>query len=194
MKLNILIKIALAIVIVSCGTTEEFSPEFEQPSTGTISALKNGEFWENPMAIGRSSLDTAPLSLSIVASKNNEYTTVLELFSFIALKVNFDRQKIGRYGECETESSKRRKCNLTSSSFGTLIGGDAVGISYETDTTAADNFIQITEYDIINEEIKGIFNVILVLTDKRNSDKNPPQIIKFTNGEFTTKVKKEWFE
>ena len=74
--------------------------------------------------------------------------------------------------------------------FTTWLDGDVPNEVYSVDTTAVNNFIHFTSYNSQKAEVEGIFNVILT----RDGNHPPPNSIVFSNGKFTVKVKREWFE
>ncbi|NCP91150.1 MAG: hypothetical protein GW827_13125 [Flavobacteriales bacterium] len=154
--------------------------------TGTASALKNGEEW-NALAYF-DEINTSPSSFILRVDVYNNEGLWRETFDIRRVLANFSIQEI-------TSTDNQNELGLLSADYSTILSdGDVLGDIYDLDTTATNNFIQITSYNPSRAEINGIFNVSLILTRDSNELGTPPQNLVFTNGEFTVKVQREWFE
>ena len=63
-----------------------------------------------------------------------------------------------------------------------------------SDTTSTNNYIQLTKIDKKKCEISGVFNLRLKLISDDGDGPTPPETIEFTNGQFRSRVKREWIE
>lgn len=179
-------KIVLFILIfgfIACSSDDDIGSDIY---TGTATALKNGEAWSSVAYFDE--ISTSPSSFILRADVYNNAGLWRETFDIRRIQPNLDIQEI-------TSTDNQNDLGLLSADYSTLIDdGDVVGDIYGLDTTASNNFIQITSYNSSRAEIEGIFSVTLVLIRDSNDPGTPPQILEFTNGRFTVKVKREWFE
>lgn len=172
------------LALVSC--IKEPSPlPIPDIYTGTSTALKNGEEWRSLTYFVE--MKSEPQRYGLRANVHNTEGHWRETFDIRRIKANMDIQEI-------TSLDKNNQLGLLSAGYGTLIDGDVAGDIYSLDTTATNNFIQITSYNSSKAEIAGIFNVSFVLTRDSNEPGTPPQTLEFTDGKFTAKVEREWFE
>lgn len=178
----------LAILILALGAcSKDDGSLIPNIYTGTASALKNGKEWSS-LAYFEVMNSYNPKTFILRTDVYNDSGIWRETFDIRRILPNFDIQEI-------TSTDNQNTLDLLSAGYGTLIeDGDVVGDIYELDTTATNNFIQITNYNSERAEIKGKFNVSLVLTRDDGYGDVPPQTLEFTNGEFTVKVEREWFE
>ncbi len=154
--------------------------------TGIATALKNGEEWNSVTYFDE--IESEPSLFILRADVYNNTGFWRETFDIRRIQGNMDIQEI-------TTPNNQNELYLLSSNYGTLIDdGDVVGDIYSLDTTATNNFIQITNYNSFKAEIEGIFNVSFILTKDDKQGPVPPQTLVFTNGKFTAKVKRNWFE
>ena len=176
----------LAILILALGACSKDDGSNTEV-IGNASALKNGIEW-NSYINYFSKNKPFNIGFDIGIVKYNEEGLPREGLSFFRLLNNFDSQAIYlTNSQIENDS--------TGVFYSTILeDGDVLGDIYELDTTATNNFIQITNYNSERAEIKGKFNVSLVLTRDDGYGDVPPQTLEFTNGEFTVKVEREWFE
>lgn len=155
--------------------------------TGIATASKNGEKWVS-LAYFDVVNSSNPQSFILRTDIYNNVGFWRETFAIVRIQPNFDVQEI-------TSTDNQNDPNLLSIYYSTLLDdGDILGDIYDLDTTATNNFIQIISYNSSRAEIKGTFNVSLILTRDSNDAGTPPQHLIFTNGEFTVKVHREWFE
>lgn len=155
--------------------------------TGTASATKNGEEW-NSLAYFDEINSSNPSLFILRMDIYNNAGIWRETFDIRRIQASFEVQEI-------TSIDNQNELGLLSADYSTILfDGDVVGDIYGLDTTATNKIIQITSYNSSRAEIKGIFNVSLILTRDSNEPGTPPQNLVFTNGEFTVKVQREWFE
>ncbi len=157
---------------------------------GEATALKNGESWLGEVIQFQES-NTAMDKFVLRIYVYNTQGFLRENFSIKRLDRSFNVQEINILDISTNSDNTGVSANYT-----TIIDdGDVVGDDYGLDTLATDNFIQITDVDTAAMEISGIFNVSFILERKGNgTPENPPLNIRFTEGQFTTKVEQEWFE
>ncbi|MCH7525096.1 MAG: hypothetical protein IIC74_08820 [Bacteroidetes bacterium] len=178
-----LILFMLIFGLIACNKDDDFSPV----KIGNATALKNGVGWSaNVYYFTENSPSNLGFSMGMEVYNNEGLRR--ENISFIRFKNHFNPQTIYPTNyQIENDSIRIFYSTI-------LDDGDVVGDIYDIDTTATNNFIQITSYNSSRAEIKGIFNVSLILTRDSNEPGTPPQNLVFTNGEFTVKVQREWFE
>lgn len=175
MRLNILKISFLLVLFPSCDSKDNPSPVVEN---GSITASLNGQPWNNAEVIFNKSKSFKFWLVATVSSKEGFAREHLSIKGISPLLQ--ERQII-------TPSE-----NLVR--YTTFIDdGDAISSAYVLDTTALNNFIQITKYDSSKGEIEGIFNVSFTL-DFDSKVEDYPQTLEFTDGKFTVKVEREWFE
>lgn len=173
----------ICLLLVSCKKT------IEEPSiyTGEFSALKQGTTWEAlPYAFFPSSNDTA---LTIVAEILNEEGFLRQSLSFTKVP-----PKEGDYPLYKSSSAVND--GLVSTHYFTfLTDGDVIEADWEILDTA-DNFLRITNLDLATGEVSGQFDMVMVLDsltrsfylDELEVDLPYEDTIRFTNGEFATKI------
>lgn len=178
-----LILFMLIFSLIACSKDDSLIPDIY---TGTATALKNGEEWNSLAYFDE--INTSTPTFIIRADIFNDEGHWRETFDIRRILPNFDIQEI-------TTTDNQNELGLLSADYATILDdGDVLGDIYSLDTTAVNNFIQITSYNSSRAEINGIFNVSLILTRDSNEPSTPPQNLEFTNGAFTVKVQREWFE
>ncbi len=178
-----LILFILILGLMACNKDDGLIPDIY---TGTATALKNGEEWNSLVSFDE--MSSFPSSFILSTGVYNNEGHLREIFDIRRIRPNMNIQEI-------TSTDNQNDLDLLSADYSTILDdGDVLGDIYDLDTTATDNFIQITNYNASRAEIKGIFNVSLVLTRDSNEPGTPPQNLVFTNGRFTVKVQREWFE
>ena len=195
----------ILLFLITCNQEEEL--KISGIYTGTVSALKNGEGWSTLAQAGCWSASTAlkvPDSLYFFLEADvynngkgrvpNSKADPLPGYAFLAESFKIRKFRLTSEKQYITSVDDRNQSGLISSYYLTVIGGDALGDIYDLDTTASNNFIQITNYDSSKAEIEGIFNVTLFLSKDGNDGKVPPEKLEFTKGRFTVKVEKDCFE
>ncbi len=158
--------------------------------SGEATALKNGEAW-----VGKTRSNQVfqePEKLILLIRLYNESGFLREQLGVSGIKKTLSKQLISEIDDVKIENDTSE----ISADYITIIDdGDVAGDDYGLDTLVTDNFIQITDVDTAAMEISGIFNVSFILERKGNgTPENPPLNIRFTEGQFTTKVEQEWFE
>jgi len=199
----------ILLFLTTCNQEEEL--KIPDIYTGTVSALKNGEGWS---ALARADCFSALSSLKIPDSLYFFLTAdvyndgkgrvpnstadplpgsafLAESFAIREFRLTSEKQYITSIDDGKIDA---RNQSGVSSYYFTVVGGDVRGDDYDLDTTATNNFIQITNYDSSKVEIEGIFNVTLFLSEDANDGIVPPEKLEFTEGRFTVKVEKDCFE
>lgn len=165
---------------VSCSEEDNYG------YTGTAEAKKNGDSWTSHIKVEKSQPFDIGLSIQFTVLDQDDLTK--EFMNIFRVQANLDYQQIH-------STSSRIRSDSTGVNYATALGGDVLGDVYDwAATTEPGNFIQLTRIDLGKGEIEGIFDVSLKLTRDDNQGPVPPQIIKFTEGTFKSKVQKEWFD
>ncbi|MCH7523985.1 MAG: hypothetical protein IIC74_02980 [Bacteroidetes bacterium] len=173
----------LIVIIMACINDDNIGPD----KIGEVTALKNGIEWSaNIYNFGKSLPFDIGFSMGIKVYNNKGF--LREDLYFYRFQNHFNPQTI-----------YLTNAHVENDSVGvfytTLIDdGDVLGDIYDLDTTTTNNFIQITSYNSSKAEIKGIFNVSLILTRDDGDGDPPPQTIELKNGKFSVKVDRAWFE
>ena len=180
---ELVLAILLFVLISSCNQDDNIIPD---GYTGTLTALRDGKELTNPIKISDNRVNPSDsMILALTASFYDSAQVLIESLAITSIKPIFEQQSLnmGYFA-----------CRCTYVRFTTVIDGHIPGDRYEIDTTIVNNFIRITNYNSAKAEIEGIFNISLILTRDSNEPGNPPQTIEFTDGKFTSKVQREWFE
>ncbi len=182
MKLELLLLMPLLFLFESCkeDSPQDLRSEIRQIYSGDATSIKNGENWSAWVRL------QGDVNGNILI--NGQFNLVIDVFN----DQGFWRESLGISKVNRIKTSQI----ISSADYYTLIDdGDVAGDDYGLDTLATNNFIQITDVDTVAMEISGIFNVSFILERKGNgTPENPPLNIRFTEGQFTTKVEQEWFE
>jgi len=183
-------KLVILVIIFSTLSCNKDDDQIPDKYTGTITALKNGEEWKALAFFEEiNSFDETNRSSTFILTGNviGNDGYIAEIFNVRKILSNFNIQDI-------TSTDNQNNLGLLSAEYYTIWEGDALNDIYALDTTATNNFIQIKGYNESKAEITGIFNVSLILTRAGNNPGTPPETLEIKNGEFTVKVKREWFE
>ena len=181
MRNLVLILLLIGVYFSSCSDDDENPFGF----TGSATAIKNGENWKSGLRVSKNPFDIGIDFVFTVLSKEGLRRESLGIFR---VKNDLSRQPIHLTNSQTINDS-------TGIFYSTLIDdGDVVGDIYGIDTTYNDNYIQLTSIDKKKCEISGIFNFKLILIRDDNDGPTPPDFLEFTNGQFTTRVSKEWIE
>lgn len=173
--------IIFTIMIFSCGDDDNQDPQ-RQFDFGSISALKNGEHW----------------SAEIHGFDNNGQWNYFGIEISTYNVDGFRREGLGiSYIDKDILSGELiQPCGANcsdslQSSFSTISGhGDVVCDRYELVSELSDeNWIEITEYNSDTKEFRGTFRAVFAIDENRpRCDENAPDTIRFTNGEFHSKI------
>lgn len=178
-----LILFLLFLGLIACTKDDVSNSEV----IGNASAIKNGIEWFSDVNFFHKNIPFN-IGFDINLIKYNNKGLARESLSFYRLQNTFEPQTI------HLTNSQVENDSL-GVFYTTLIDdGDVLGDIYGLDTTATNNFIQITNYNSFKSEIEGIFNVSLILTRDSNDPGTPAEKLVFSNGEFKAKVQREWFE
>jgi len=181
------ITLILSILLLLTGCNKGDSPVPDIYS-GAASALKNGTLWQFPIRITDNRVDKQDSLILAITHSSSDDGEIFNVLGITIVKPTFQYQIIEMQ-----DSNCSENCPVMARYFTTL-ESDVSGDRYSVDSTLQSHFIQILNYDPSSQQIQGIFNVTFILSRDDGEGETPPEIIEFTNGEFTTKVKKEWFE
>jgi hypothetical protein len=174
------ITIGIIFLFVGCIGEDDDDPFYER-YTGTASAIKNGEEW-NALSFYTES-NVFPGIFSMGAHVHSKEEDIMSSLYIGNIKNHLEYQEITAINSWDDP-------DYLSSHYVTIIGRDALNDIYDLDTTAVNNFIQITRYNVDNQEIEGIFNVTLVLSRDGFKTGTLPQKLEFSNGKFKAVVQK----
>lgn len=144
---------------------------------GEVSATKNGESWTGKVYAGRIRIESYGFFVTVDVYNGQEFMRERLILS----KIPYLEQ---------ANTIHLVDTVLTDASYGTLVDdGDVVGDIYKVIEGESDNFVTITSYNEETKEVKGNFQVTFVFdeTDTK-SDPTAPDTIRFTSGEFHTKI------
>lgn len=193
---NFIILVALSFLFLSC---KKETPIRQRPHWGEVSAMVNGESWSNFMKY-ESAQETWPIKIyGYEGSDRSDHPCNLSTFSIMMHKLNpsgFDREWLvfakiparkgiyipeGKPGSCDIDT-------LPSASYGTSQDdGDALKDVYEL-VQSENNHITITSFDPVSEEIKGSYQLTFVIQSKSAWPPDYPDTVRFSRGEFHTKI------
>lgn len=148
---------------------------------GEVSATKNGEPWT-----GKIFARLSNTRFNVIVDVYNEQKFLREVFRIFKIPIQEQWNKI--------DSIKPNvDTALTRASYATLVDdGDVVGDIFNVLDGESENFVTITSYNEETNEVKGNFQVTFVFDETDNkSDPTARDTIRFTNGEFHTKVMSE---
>lgn len=177
--------IIFSLMIFSCGGDDHVDPHSEY-DYGSITALKNGEQWSAEIHGADNDDDPDDFGIDI-----NKYNT--QGFPKEGLSVSFVPKKdssgnIIRYCYNNVQDT----CKLPyQGTYATLSGhGDVVCDRYKIVSVLADeNWIEITEFNSDTKEFRGTFRAVFAIDEDRpRCDVNAPDTIRFTNGQFYSKI------
>lgn len=156
--------------------------------TGNATAQKNGQSW-NPNVRVTENLPFN-IGLDIAFTILNQEGFQRENLNIVRVNTSLDNQKIYL-----TLLDNQIKNDSVAVFYTTLIDdGDVLGDIYGLDTTFTNNYVQLTKIDKNKCEISGVFNLRLKLIRDDGEGSVPPDILEFTNGQFKSRVKREWLE
>lgn len=155
--------------LVSCNKEREGREKF----VGSMTALKNGEYWES---VPRNDLTLEDSALAVGSHVYNEKGYEREVMIFGGLPL-----EVGTY-EVET-SEYHYGPGYIQAWYGTSIdGGDVAGEEYNVlKNSVYSNSIEIT--DVEGREVWGHFNLSFV-RDKSHGDPASPDTLHFKKGSF----------
>ena len=175
---NLVLLLAVLVSFQSCKDDPSFIPDIYW---GEVSALKNGQPWKG--LIYAQPNKPYGFFVRIDVFKNQEFhREALTIF-----KIPYDIQK-------NTIDTIRFEIDtaLTGASYATLVDdGDVLGDGFKVYEGETENYITVTSYNEETGEVGGEFEVTFVFSEPggNRSDPSAPDTIRFTNGQFHTKVK-----
>jgi len=182
MRNLVLILLLIGVYFSSCSDDDENPFGF----TGSATAIKNGENWKSGLRV----------------AKNLPYDIGIDLIFTVLSKEGFQRESLSIF-RVKTilgqQSIFLTNSQIQNDSIGTFYAtliddGDVLGDIYEVDTTASNNYVELTSIDKNKCEISGVFSLRLKLIRDDGDGPTPPEIIEFANGQFRSRVKREWLE
>jgi hypothetical protein len=179
---------SLITILLLFGLCLSCSNENDNPFgfTGSASAIKNNESWRANIRVGKNIPFNIGLNINFLVLNQQGFER--ESMAIYRVKAHLNRQTIHL-------TNAQIKNDSIGVFYTTLIDdGDILGDIYSIDTTYQDNYIQLTNIDSKKCEITGVFNVRLILIRDDNDGPPPPNVIEFTNGQFTSRIKKEWLD
>jgi hypothetical protein len=187
------VKILILLIFSFCGC--DFGRYYPptNPSLGTLRAKMNGQEWNETYKHAYQVVQCAIVPPSTALPCNDDR---LDLLSELYSPEGYLRQKLyfikiprlkGRY---QIVPSVYLHCNEQDPVYGELYtlnqDGDVVGDVYNT-LEGADNYFQIDKIDNQTQEIKGSFQLTLVM-EKRGDESRLPDTLRFTDGKFHAKI------
>lgn len=184
MRYLVPILLFIGACLVACNDDEN---PFE--FTGSATALKNGEHWKSGLRVAKNL--PYDIGIDLIFTVLDRSGIEREHLSIVRVNNIHEAQKI----YLTTIDDTYLMSDSISILYTTLIDdGDVLGDIYGIDTTYNDNYVRLTKIDPSKCEITGVFNLKLVLIRDDNDGPTPPNILEFTNGQFKSRVKKEWIE
>ena len=171
----------LTICLISCGDDDPI--DFEGPFTGVATVNKNDV--QQIMNLEIVENNGIPSRYDIVLRRDidNDNSEGLVMRK---IKANFENQTV-------LLRTFNNAIDMPEASYLTTFQDDILNDVYDIDTTATNNFIQITSFNDLSNEITGIFNLKFILTEDASVGDPPPETLVFSNGTFTTQVNPAWF-
>ena len=183
----------VAIVLLFSGCKKEAEPS---PFWGTVSVVLNGQAWIPPgwgvqiagsKTLWINSLNEPPCNPDVVNFEIHKQNPDGYLREQIA--VGKIPPIIGTY-----PVEVMRNCNVSTAVGAnySLLGadGDVLMDSYKV-LESENNFVEVTSYHASTGEIKGNFNITFVFNtgfDRRKDVQSIPDTVRFTNGQFHTRI------
>jgi len=177
-------------ILLLFGLCLSCSYENENPFgfTGSATAIKNGVSWNSNVRVLKNLPYNIGINITFTVLNKDGYKR--EHLGIARVKTSMDVQRIYL-----TLLDNQIKNDSVAILYSTLIDdGDVGGDVYGIDSTYNNNYIQLTSIDSKNCEITGKFNFRLILIRDDNDGPAPPNVIEFTNGQFTSRIKKEWLD
>ncbi|MEO6283276.1 MAG: hypothetical protein ABIN80_08325 [Dyadobacter sp.] len=186
-----IIQIIVTLAVIACDFGRVHPPT--NPSLGTLTVKLNGKKWNKIYKNAYQVVQCAviPPSTSFPCAKEH-----IDLLSELYSSEGYLRQQlyfikipiaVGRY---PIVPSIQFHCSEDDPVYGNLFtikqDGDVVGEFYNT-LTGPDNYIQIDEFNCDTKEIKGHFQLTLLI-EKRGDIPALSDTLHFTEGKFHTKV------
>jgi hypothetical protein len=184
MRNLILILTLMGVYMTSCKEDDENPFGF----TGNATGQKNGQGWNSNVRVTKNLPYEIGLDITFTVLNGEGFQR--EHLSIVRVKTSTEVQRIYL-----TLLDNQIKNDSVAVLYTTLIDdGDVVGDVYGIDTTFNDNYVQLTRIDSKKCEIAGVFNLRLKLIKDDNEGPTPPDFLEFSDGEFISKVEKEWIE
>jgi hypothetical protein len=158
--------------------------ENKNPYVGEASALKNGELWEAYTWYSTFRKDSNEIDLIVaVADKDN---IVREELQFLNLPLIEGKHLL------DTMSPQIFLINFGVFYITSVADGDVTGDTFYSPGMNPENYVIVDSYDTVTNELVGRFNTFLVLGPWRPKfDQSLPDTLRFEDGRFNIKIKKE---
>lgn len=184
MRNLVLILLLIGVYYSSCSDDDENPFRF----TGSATALKNSEQWNSGLRVTKNLPFDIGIDLNFTVL--NKEGLQRESLGIVRVRTSLEIQKIYL-----TLFDNQIENDSLATLYSTLIDdGDVLGDIYGIDTSYNDNYVQLTKIDENRSEIRGVFSLRLKLIRDDGDGPTPPEIIEFTNGQFTSRVKRDWLE
>jgi hypothetical protein len=175
----------------SCDSGKNFP--LNNPSLGTLTAKMNGGDWHKTYKNAYQVIQCTDVKPSTALPCNEDHLDLLsELYSsegYLRQQLYFIKipKSVGKHRIIASIPSHCNELDPAYGEFYTIIqDGCAVGDIYNT-LKGEDNFVQIEQFDKKTGEIKGTFQLTLVI-EKRGVEPMLPDTLRFTNGRFHTRI------
>lgn len=176
---RLLILSILIPVLYSCKEEQSLIPDIYW---GEVSAIKNGQPWSG-LIYAR---PNEPYGFYIRIEVFNEQEFHREALTIFKIPNELKKNRIDTV-QAEIDTL------LTGASYATLVDdGDVLGDLFKVYEGEMENYITITSYNEETGEVRGNFEVAFVFGEGvvgTKSDPTAPDTIRFTNGQFHTKIR-----
>ena len=176
---NLLISLIFVMTLQSCREEPSLIPDIYW---GEASATKNGQPWSGLIYAQPNEPYGYWFDISIRVFNTQEF--LRESLFFFKIPYAIQNNQIDTI-EARVDTTR------TGAFYATLVDdGDVVGDIFDVYNGESENYISVTSYDKSSGEVRGEFAVTFVfdVTDNR-SDPTAPDTIRFTNGQFHTKIR-----
>ena len=149
---------------------------------GYVSAQKNGENWSAKIRAG---INTHfQNKFDILIDRFSDPETMVESLEFENIPKSVNRYRLFKRDYTTSDSSKSTAADYTLGA-----DGDVICDIYSVDESdSINNYIQIDNFDVNTNEVKGRFSLKLLIFRLPKCNNMAPDTIIFTNGNFYTKV------
>lgn len=184
---HLIIIIVIAPILNSCGLFKNDLPP-KHATFGGVEVTLNGENFNKQFPLKR---QAARATFGASTSECKEPITILiELYdSNNILRANLTMSNLNTIPGKFSITNNMGVCfpnHEVTARLATYIGGDVLGNSYKVLDSPV-NFFELNSYDVNTKEIRGKFNVTLLLSSNGN-DTLFPDTLRFTEGKIHTRL------
>lgn len=177
--LNVLLFL-LSVMLIGC---EKNTDQPDDTFNGKANALRNGELWNAECKAVMSS--SYPDELYLYIDRYNTYGERRE--AFVVGRIELVEGKF----EIVNGLGVNPNANYYSHYSSHVADGDAIDGEYFV-FEADSNYIEITEIDLNTKDFIGKFKVTFLKDTTFNVNPNLPDTLRFSEGEFQTKIQESW--